>query len=189
MRLEHTILEQQTEIRDLRAADRRRHAQLIEALTLLKTLQTQMVALQSQQRPARDPAHPDVPDEANRKHPELEPPPPLPLPPPPMTDAAIRELISQGVADALAEHKIQRNNNLNGDGSQGSRSGIERPVRPTHEFTYTNFLKCQPMNFKVTEGVIVGHDAAYDVPWNTLMKMMTAMYCPRNKIKKLEMEI
>nr|GEV93081.1 putative reverse transcriptase domain-containing protein [Tanacetum cinerariifolium] len=120
------------------------------------------------------------------KHPELEPPPPLPLPPPPMTDAAIRELISQGVADALAEHKIQRNNNLNGDGSQGSRSGIERPVRPTHEFTYTNFLKCQPMNFKVTEGVIVGHDAAYDVPWNTLMKMMTAMMFPEDsdKIKR-----
>ncbi|GKB37136.1 hypothetical protein Tco_0882078 [Tanacetum coccineum] len=29
------------------------------------TLQTQMVALQSQQRPARDPAHPDVPEEAS----------------------------------------------------------------------------------------------------------------------------
>ncbi|GJZ22869.1 hypothetical protein Tco_0559908 [Tanacetum coccineum] len=42
----------------------RSEAQLIEALTLLKILQTQMVALQSQQRPARDPAHPDVPEEA-----------------------------------------------------------------------------------------------------------------------------
>ncbi|GJZ78188.1 hypothetical protein Tco_0642860 [Tanacetum coccineum] len=55
---------QQTEIGDLQAADRRRQAQLLEALTLLGTLQTQMVALQSQQRPARDPAHPDVPEEA-----------------------------------------------------------------------------------------------------------------------------
>ncbi|GKF81591.1 hypothetical protein Tco_0240193, partial [Tanacetum coccineum] len=50
----------QIEIGDLRAADRRRQAQLAEALTLLRTLQTQMVALQSQQRPARDPTHPDV---------------------------------------------------------------------------------------------------------------------------------
>ncbi|GJR59316.1 hypothetical protein Tco_1501478 [Tanacetum coccineum] len=50
-----------TEIGDLRAADRRRQAQLVEALTLLRTLQTQMAALQSQQTPARDPAHPDVP--------------------------------------------------------------------------------------------------------------------------------
>ncbi|GKD74309.1 reverse transcriptase domain-containing protein [Tanacetum coccineum] len=152
----------------------------------------------------------------------------------PMTDAAIRALISRGVADALAEHEIQRNNNLNGDGSQGSGSGITRPVRPTRECTYTDFLKCQPMNFKGTEGVVgltqwfermetvfnisncavenqvkfatctlhgvaltwwkshvktVGHDAAYGVPWNTLMKMMTAKYCPRNEINKLEIEI
>ncbi|GJR76885.1 reverse transcriptase domain-containing protein [Tanacetum coccineum] len=35
----------------------------------------------------------------------------------------------------------------------------------------------------------VGHDAAYGVPWNTLMKMMTVKYCPRNEIKKLEIEI
>ncbi|GJT04538.1 hypothetical protein Tco_0839000 [Tanacetum coccineum] len=55
---------QQTEIGDLRATDRRRQAQLTEALTLLRTLQTQMAALQSQQRPARNPAHPDVPEEA-----------------------------------------------------------------------------------------------------------------------------
>ncbi|GKB17897.1 hypothetical protein Tco_0851820 [Tanacetum coccineum] len=48
--LRTTILAEQTEIRDLRAADRRRQAQLVEALTLLRTLQTQMVALQSQQR-------------------------------------------------------------------------------------------------------------------------------------------
>ncbi|GKE40999.1 hypothetical protein Tco_1464404, partial [Tanacetum coccineum] len=39
-------------------------AQLIEALTSLSTMQTQMVALQSQQRPTRDPSHPDVPEKA-----------------------------------------------------------------------------------------------------------------------------
>ncbi|GKA42080.1 hypothetical protein Tco_0734740 [Tanacetum coccineum] len=62
--LRTTVLAQQTEIEDLRAADRRRQAQLAEALTLLRTLQTQMAALQSQQTPARDPAHPDVSEEA-----------------------------------------------------------------------------------------------------------------------------
>ncbi|GJX22695.1 hypothetical protein Tco_0227140, partial [Tanacetum coccineum] len=62
--LQTTVLAQQTEIGDLRAAERRRQTQLREALTMLKTLQTQMLALQSQQRPARDPAHPDVPKEA-----------------------------------------------------------------------------------------------------------------------------
>ncbi|GJT24198.1 hypothetical protein Tco_0894135 [Tanacetum coccineum] len=48
----------------------------------------------------------------------------------PMTDAAIRALIPQCVANALAEQENQRNTNLNGDGSQGSGSGITRPVRP-----------------------------------------------------------
>ncbi|GJR80447.1 putative reverse transcriptase domain-containing protein, partial [Tanacetum coccineum] len=69
-----------------------------------------------------------------------------------------------GVADALAEHEIQRNNNLNGDGRQGSE-------------VWKSHVK------------IVGQDAAHDMPWNTLIKMMTAKYCPRNEIKKLEMEI
>ncbi|GKG33006.1 hypothetical protein Tco_0430516, partial [Tanacetum coccineum] len=35
----------------------------------------------------------------------------------------------------------------------------------------------------------VGHDAAYGMPWKTLMKMMTDKYCPRGEIKKLEIEI
>nr|GEV21493.1 hypothetical protein [Tanacetum cinerariifolium] len=84
----------------------------------------------------------------------------------PMTDAAIRALISRGVADALPEHEIQRNNNLNGDVNQGSKSGITRPVRPT-----------------------LGHDATYGVSWSTLMKMITTKYIPQNEIKKLEMEV
>nr|GFC85077.1 hypothetical protein [Tanacetum cinerariifolium] len=46
--LQTMVLAHQTEIGHLRATDRRRQAQLAEALTLLKTLQTQMVALQSQ---------------------------------------------------------------------------------------------------------------------------------------------
>nr|GFD09399.1 reverse transcriptase domain-containing protein [Tanacetum cinerariifolium] len=35
----------------------------------------------------------------------------------------------------------------------------------------------------------VGHDAAYGMPWKTLMKIMTDKYCPRNEIRKLEMEM
>nr|GEW19689.1 hypothetical protein [Tanacetum cinerariifolium]GEW30027.1 hypothetical protein [Tanacetum cinerariifolium] len=51
----------------------------------------------------------------------------------PMTDAAIWTLIARGMADALAEQEIQINTNLNGDGSQGSRSGIMRPAHPTRK--------------------------------------------------------
>ncbi|GJR81760.1 reverse transcriptase domain-containing protein [Tanacetum coccineum] len=35
----------------------------------------------------------------------------------------------------------------------------------------------------------VGHDAAYGMPWKTLMKMLTDKYCPRSEIKMLEIEI
>nr|GFB64156.1 hypothetical protein [Tanacetum cinerariifolium] len=35
----------------------------------------------------------------------------------------------------------------------------------------------------------VGHEAAYGMTWKTLMKMMTEKYCPRNEIRKLEMEL
>nr|GFC38221.1 hypothetical protein [Tanacetum cinerariifolium] len=35
----------------------------------------------------------------------------------------------------------------------------------------------------------VGHEAAYGMPWKTLMKMMTDKYCPRNEIRKLEMKM
>ncbi|GJX19563.1 hypothetical protein Tco_0222240, partial [Tanacetum coccineum] len=35
----------------------------------------------------------------------------------------------------------------------------------------------------------VGHDAAYEMPWKTLMKMMTENYCLRSEIKKLEIEL
>nr|GFC00338.1 hypothetical protein [Tanacetum cinerariifolium] len=35
----------------------------------------------------------------------------------------------------------------------------------------------------------VGHEATYGMSWKTLMKMMTEKYCPRNKIRKLEMEL
>ncbi|GJS88927.1 hypothetical protein Tco_0771563 [Tanacetum coccineum] len=47
-----------------RASHHRRQTQLTKALTLMRTLQTQMAALQSHHGPARDLAHPDVPEKA-----------------------------------------------------------------------------------------------------------------------------
>nr|GFB22430.1 hypothetical protein [Tanacetum cinerariifolium] len=130
-------------------------------------------------------------------------------------------MINQGVTAALAARDALRS--TNGDDSHNSKTGVRRTERATRECTYTDFLKCQPLPFKVTEGVVslsqcncavenqvkfatctlhsvaltcwnthvktVGHDAAYGIPWKTLMKMMTDKYCPRNEIKKLEMEL
>nr|GEV81633.1 putative reverse transcriptase domain-containing protein [Tanacetum cinerariifolium] len=70
----------------------------------------------------------------------------------PMTDAAIKALIAQGIADALAEYETHRSSG-NGDDSHDSGSG-RRTKRATRECTYSDFLKCQPFNFKGTEGVV-----------------------------------
>ncbi|GJZ33032.1 putative reverse transcriptase domain-containing protein [Tanacetum coccineum] len=69
-----------------------------------------------------------------------------------MTDAAIKALIAQGVADALGEYEAHRSSG-NGDDSHDSGSG-RRTERATRECTYNDFLKCQPLNFKGTEGVV-----------------------------------
>ncbi|GKE11443.1 hypothetical protein Tco_1414994 [Tanacetum coccineum] len=64
MEREARLSPQQTEIAGLRVADRTRQAQLVETLTLLRTLQTQVTELQSQQGPARGPAQPEIPEKA-----------------------------------------------------------------------------------------------------------------------------
>nr|GEX41062.1 hypothetical protein [Tanacetum cinerariifolium] len=115
-----------------------------------------------------------------------------------MTDAAIKGLITQGVADALAEYEANRSSR-NREDSHDSGSGKRRQVPTARECTYNDFLKCQPLNIKGTEGVvvhwwnfhvkIVSHDAAYGMPWEALMKLLTDKYCLRSKIKKLKIEI
>ncbi|GJZ34175.1 hypothetical protein Tco_0579611 [Tanacetum coccineum] len=94
---------------------------------------------------------------------------------------------AQGVANALAEHEANRNSR-NGNDSHYSRSNGRRQLPTTREGTYSDFLKCKPLNFKGTKGVVgltyaltwwnshvktVGHDAVYGMPWKTLKKMMT----------------
>ncbi|GKD70320.1 hypothetical protein Tco_1324410 [Tanacetum coccineum] len=59
-----TVLGQQAEIAALRAADRARQAQLVETLRPMSTLQTQVIAMQGQQGPARGSAQPEVPKES-----------------------------------------------------------------------------------------------------------------------------
>ncbi|GJU72836.1 hypothetical protein Tco_1264241 [Tanacetum coccineum] len=69
-----------------------------------------------------------------------------------MTDATIKALIAQGVADALAKYEAYRSSG-NGDDSHESGSG-RRTEQAARKCTYSDFLKCQPLNFKGTEGVV-----------------------------------
>ncbi|GJY11948.1 putative reverse transcriptase domain-containing protein [Tanacetum coccineum] len=71
----------------------------------------------------------------------------------PMNDAVIRQSIAQGVADTLVEYEATKNS-INGDDSHDSGNRGSRTVPTACECTYSDFLKCQPLNFKGTEGVI-----------------------------------
>ncbi|GJT56151.1 reverse transcriptase domain-containing protein [Tanacetum coccineum] len=116
-----------------------------------------------------------------------------------MSAAAIEELIAQGVADALATYDAKQNSgngNHDGDGSHNSRSGSRRTSHTTRGCTYKEFLNCQPLSFKRSEGAVglahwfekiesVFHISnSYEMPWKTLMKKMTDSYCLRSDIKK-----
>ncbi|GKB55540.1 putative reverse transcriptase domain-containing protein, partial [Tanacetum coccineum] len=54
---------------------------------------------------------------------------------------------------AMIDWAIQRNSTQD-DGSQSSGGGIRRPVQPARVCSYPDFMKCQPLNFKGTEGVV-----------------------------------
>ncbi|GKE09378.1 hypothetical protein Tco_1412929, partial [Tanacetum coccineum] len=75
---------------------------------------------------------------------------------------------SSTLADALAERTIQRNTNLNGDGSQGSRSGITRLVHPTRDTVenQVKFATCTlhgiALTWWNTHVKTVGHDTAHE---------------------------
>ncbi|GKC00178.1 putative reverse transcriptase domain-containing protein [Tanacetum coccineum] len=55
------------------------------------------------------------------------------------------------VTAALAARDADRN--TNDDDSHNSGTGVRRTERTARECTYTDFLKCQPLNFKGIEGV------------------------------------
>nr|GEY74671.1 putative reverse transcriptase domain-containing protein [Tanacetum cinerariifolium] len=95
------------------------------------------------------------------------------------------DTLEDTVAAAMAEAKASRVRT--GHDSNGSRPRLAQAV---HECTYPDFLKCQPLNFKGTEGwsdslsgvaltwwnshvKTVTLEVAQALPWKTLKKMMT----------------
>nr|GFA78195.1 hypothetical protein [Tanacetum cinerariifolium] len=126
-----------------------------------------------------------------------------------VTNAQLQAMINEGVNAALAVHDATRN----GDDSHTSGTGARRLVQAAHECSYSEFLKCKPLDFKGTEGVVeltrwfekiesvfsisnctasnqtTTPEEAYAMTWATLKKKMTSKYCPRGEIKKIETEM
>ncbi|GKB26448.1 putative reverse transcriptase domain-containing protein, partial [Tanacetum coccineum] len=104
-------------------------------------------------------------------------------------EAQLQALIDQGVAASLVERDASRSRD--GDNSHGLGTDGRRQVPTQRECTYTDFLKCQPINFKSTEGVVGLTQWAEKMESVFLISMCyykSDKYCPRGEIKKLESE-
>ncbi|GJX55052.1 hypothetical protein Tco_0284949 [Tanacetum coccineum] len=90
----------------------------------------------------------------------------------------------------------------NGNGGNENPNENNKDARPVaRECTYQDFMKCQPLNFKGTEGVVglirwfekmeitIGAEAAFAMSWRELMKLIAEVYCPKNEIQKMESEL
>nr|GEW20675.1 reverse transcriptase domain-containing protein [Tanacetum cinerariifolium] len=99
-----------------------------------------------------------------------------------VTDAQLKALIDQGVTNALAARDADRRRN--GKDSHDSGMGARRQAPPARECTYQDFMKCKPLYFKGTEGVV-----ANAMTWTNLRKKMTDKYCLSGEIKNLEVKL
>nr|GEY33091.1 hypothetical protein [Tanacetum cinerariifolium] len=124
----------------------------------------------------------------------------------PITRQGTNDAMTPESIQVMIDRAIQRNStHTQDDASQSFGGGLKRPVQPVRVCSYTDFMKCQPLNFKETEGVvglsqwlekielvfhISGcHDAAYAMTWGTLKKKLMEKYCLKGEIKKLEIEL
>nr|GFC29851.1 reverse transcriptase domain-containing protein [Tanacetum cinerariifolium] len=152
-----------------------------------------------------------------------------------VTRQGVNDAMTPESIQAMIDRAIQRNStHAQDDASQSSGGGLRMPIQSTRVCSYTDFIKCQPLNFKGTKGVVglsqwlkkmesvfyingcivdnqvkfatctllaapltwwnghvrtLGHDDAYAMTWGTLKKKLTDKYCPKSKIKKLEIEL
>ncbi|GKA29104.1 putative reverse transcriptase domain-containing protein [Tanacetum coccineum] len=110
-----------------------------------------MIAFQRQQGPAKGLAQPDAPGEAAPKR-ATRSTPAATAATTSVTNAHLQEIIDQGVTVTLAARDANRS--TNGDDNHVSGIGVRRTERVARECTYSDFMKCQPLNFKGTEGVV-----------------------------------
>nr|GEV09602.1 reverse transcriptase domain-containing protein [Tanacetum cinerariifolium] len=172
-RFQTTVGTQHVEIKELRAAHRKLQAQFIQALTALKSCQTQLTAALGRQSPNTARVYiwngcimscqsrvdfifcyKMAPKRTIRANPTTTTTTATTTTTTTtyVTNAQLEALIEQGFAKVLAARDADRN--TNGDDNHVSGTCAKRTERVTRECTYPDFMKCKPLNFKGTEGVV-----------------------------------
>ncbi|GJU63439.1 hypothetical protein Tco_1245274 [Tanacetum coccineum] len=90
----------------------------------------------------------------------------------------VTEMIDQGVTAALVACDVTRN----GDDSHTSGTGVRRSECVAQECTYQDFMKCQPLYFKGTEGVVEKKKGW--IPSMKLMRMKWVLNLIKRKMNK-----
>ncbi|GJW68157.1 reverse transcriptase domain-containing protein [Tanacetum coccineum] len=112
---------------------------------------------------------------------------------PTMTQAGIRKLVVDSVTATL---EAQAATMANSDNT--NRNTREREAHIARKCSYKEFMSCQPINFKGTEGAVglicwfkrteSVIDEAYKITWVEFKKLLIKKYCPRTKVQKMEDE-
>nr|GEW26255.1 hypothetical protein [Tanacetum cinerariifolium] len=119
---------------------------------------------------------------------------------PAMTQAAIRQLIANGITAAL---QVQAATMANTDNPNRNTGPIETHV--AKRGNYKEFISCQPFYLNGTEGVVglirwfertesnayaqpIGIEQSNKITWTKLKRLLTNKYCPRTEVKKIEDE-
>ncbi|GJZ98010.1 putative reverse transcriptase domain-containing protein [Tanacetum coccineum] len=127
----------------------------------------------------------------------------------PITRQGTNDAMNRESIQAMIDRAIQRNSTRDDD-SQNSEGGNRRPVQPARVCTYPDFMKCQPLNFKGTEGIvglnqwlekmesifyISGCAVENQVKFatctllGTFKKKLSDKYYPNGEIKRLEIKL
>ncbi|GJR73900.1 putative reverse transcriptase domain-containing protein [Tanacetum coccineum] len=119
---------QQAEIAALHETDRRRQAQMVETLRVMRDMRREIGDIRIMAPATRRGQNTPI----NNTNPNN------------MTPESIQAMIDQALL----------RNSTNGDGSHSSHGDNRRNVQTARLCFYADFMKCQPLNFKGTEGMV-----------------------------------
>ncbi|GJU79508.1 hypothetical protein Tco_1281873 [Tanacetum coccineum] len=107
-----------------------------------------------------------------------------------MSQAAIERLITQRV-NAAVEAERARQVNAGGQGSNANEAGGQGGAPAVRECTFAGFMKCNPTVFHGHEGAVAtrGLEAANQIGWTEMKRLMTEEFCPIEEIQRMEHEL
>ncbi|GJS61726.1 reverse transcriptase domain-containing protein [Tanacetum coccineum] len=111
---------------------------------------------------------------------------------PAMTQAAIKKLVADSVSAAL---EAQAATMVNADNTNKNTREREAPI--ARKCSYKEFMSCQPINFKGSEGAVglicwfertesMFSQEAYKITWVEFKKLLIKKYYPQTEVQKME---